>query len=129
DARRPVGSLLKPVVYLAALQSGQYTMASRLLDDPISITLDNGDVWEPRNFNDESLGEVTLLQALAESLNRATVRLGLDVGIGTVAALASRLGDGEPLPPYPSLLLGAVDMTPMQVAGLYSTLANGGFHT
>ncbi len=129
DARRPVGSLLKPVVYLAALQSGRYTMASRILDEPIRVTLDNGDVWEPRNFNDESLGEVTLLQALAESLNRATVRLGLDVGIGAVAQLASRLGDGEPLPPYPSLLLGAVDMTPMQVAGMYSTLANGGFHT
>jgi len=129
DARRPVGSLLKPVVYLAALQSGRYTMASRILDEPISVTLDNGDVWEPRNFNDESLGDVTLLRALAESLNRATVRLGLDVGIGAVAALASRLGGGEPLTPYPSLLLGAVDLTPLQVAGIYSTLANGGFHT
>lgn len=128
-ASRPVGSLIKPVVYLAALESGRYTLASRIEDEAIEVPLENGDVWMPRNFNQETSGEVTLLRALSESLNLATVRLGLDVGVGAVADLLTRLGLDRAVTPFPSLLLGAVEMTPMQVAQVYSTLANDGFRS
>ena len=80
SARRTAGSLVKPVVYLAALRTGDYTLASSLHDEPVEIELDNGDTWAPKNFSDTSHGEVPMLRALAESYNQATVRLGMDVG-------------------------------------------------
>lgn len=126
-ARRPVGSLLKPVVYLAALENGRYTLASLVQDEAITVELGNGNTWTPQNFHEEMQGEVTLLRALAESLNAATVRLGLDVGVDRVAALLRRLGFHEDIKRYPSLLLGAIEMSPMQVAEIYGTFANGGF--
>ncbi len=126
DARRPVGSLIKPLVYLAALESGKYTLASVLLDEEIDVELPNGDIWSPKNFSLESHGEVPLVRALAESYNQATVRLGLDVGVDNVAALFERLGLATAPPAYPSLLLGAVDLSPFEVAQLYNSLANGG---
>lgn len=128
-ASRPVGSLIKPAVYLAALESRRYTLASRIEDAAIEVPLENGDTWAPHNFSNEAIGEVTLLRALAESLNLATVRLGMDVGVAAVADLLGRLGFDRTVTPYPSLLLGAVEMTPMQVTQIYSTLANGGFRT
>jgi penicillin-binding protein 1B len=129
DARRPIGSLVKPAVYLAALETGRYTMASTIADEEIRLELDNGRTWTPTNFDNETHGTVTLLRALAESLNLATIRLGLDVGLERVAAMLSRLGVGREIPAYPSLLLGAFEMAPIDVAELYGTLANGGFRT
>jgi len=129
DARRSIGSLLKPVVYLAALQTGRYSMASLIDDTEISVELDNGDVWTPTNFSGESHGTVTLLQALVESFNMATVRLGMEIGVTEVAELLYRLGIPRRAEPYPSLLLGAVELAPIEVAQVYNTLANGGFRT
>jgi penicillin-binding protein 1B len=129
DARRPVGSLIKPVVYLAALQSGRYTMASLIDDEEISVTLDNGDSWAPQNYNGESHGPVTLLRALVESFNLATVRLGMDIGVTRVAETLTALGGPDDVEPYPSLLLGAAELTPLEVAQVYGTLANAGFRT
>lgn len=129
SARRPIGSLVKPVVYLAALQSGRYSLADRVEDGEIRVPLPNGDVWEPRNFDNEAHGEVTLVRALAESLNMATVRLGMDVGVEAALAQLEQLGADLQLSPFPSLLLGAVEMTPFQVAQVYATLGNDGFHT
>ena len=129
DAKRPVGSLIKPLVYLAALESGDYTLASKLLDEPIDVALPGGDTWSPGNFTDESHGEVPLVKALAESYNQATVRLGLDIGVERVAALHERLGLDWTPPALPSLLLGAVEMSPFDVAQLYNSLANGGYRT
>ncbi|MEO1245903.1 MAG: penicillin-binding protein 1B [Pseudomonadota bacterium] len=126
DARRPVGSLIKPLVYLAALESGEYTLASQLLDEALDVELPNGTVWSPQNFSLESHGEVSFVRALAESYNQATVRLGLDVGVEHVAALFERLGLETAPAAYPSLLLGAVDLSPFEVAQLYNSLANGG---
>lgn len=128
-ARRPIGSLIKPVVYLAALQSGRFSLADRIEDAEIEVPLPNGDRWKPGNFNNEAMGEVTLLRALSESLNMATVRLGLDVGVERVVELLRQLGADLELDAYPSLLLGAVEMTPFQVAQVYATLANDGFHS
>jgi penicillin-binding protein 1B len=105
QARRPIGSLVKPAVYLAALESGRYTLASEIDDSGISLTLENGDTWTPQNFDGKAMGKVTLLRALAESLNMATVRLGLDVGVGAVASLIQRLGYGDAIAAYPSNIL------------------------
>ena len=127
DARRQVGSLIKPAVYLAALESGRYTLASVVDDAPIEVRLENGDTWAPSNFDHEAHGTVPLVRALAESLNMATVRLGLDVGLESVAGALERLGLERRPERYPSMLLGALALTPLEVAQIYNTLANGGF--
>jgi penicillin-binding protein 1B len=127
DARRPIGSLIKPAVYLAALQSGRYTLASVVDDAPIDVKLDNGDTWSPHNFDDQAHGPVPLVRALADSLNLATVRLGLDVGLQPIADVLQRLGLDERPTLYPSMLLGALTLTPIEVAQVYNTLANDGF--
>jgi penicillin-binding protein 1B len=127
DARRPIGSLVKPVVYLAALQTGDYTLASYVSDEPVEIELENGDTWSPQNFDETSHGDVPLLRALGDSYNQATVRLGMDVGVDVVAGLLHDLGlDRKPVA-NPSLLLGAIEMSPFEVAQVYNSLANGGF--
>ncbi len=126
-ARRPAGSLVKPAVYLAALQTGDYNLASPIQDEPIDVELENGDTWSPQNFSKESHGEVPLLRALAESYNQATVHLGMAIGVDVVAELLQDLGLPEAPPPNPSLLLGAVDTSPFDVAKVYGSLANGGF--
>ena len=127
DARRPIGSLIKPAVYLAALESGDYTLASLVEDAPIEVKMPNGDLWSPRNFDDEMHGTVPLVRALADSLNMATVRLGLEVGLAPIAGVLARLGLARKVELYPSLLLGALELTPLEVAQIYNTLANGGF--
>lgn len=126
DAKRPVGSLIKPLVYLAALESGEYNLGTRLLDEALDVDMPNGTVWSPQNFSLESHGEVSFVRALAESYNQATVRLGLDVGVDRVAALFPRLGLTTTPFAHPSLLLGAVGLSPFEVAQLYNSLANGG---
>lgn len=128
DAQRPVGSLIKPAVYLTALESGRYSLVSSLEDAPIEVELDSGRIWAPANFKDEYHGQVTVARALAESLNSATVRLGLQVGVASVAATLERLGLPHRPAEFPSLLLGAVDLTPFEITSVYNTLANGGFN-
>ena len=127
DASRPIGSLVKPVVYLAALQTGGYTLASTVSDEPIEIELDNGDTWAPQNFDETSHGDVPLLRALGDSYNQATVGLGMAIGVDAVASLLHDLGLDRRPDPNPSLLLGAIDMSPFEVAQVYNSLANGGF--
>jgi len=127
DARRPIGSLIKPAVYLTALESGRYTLASVIDDSPIDVKLDNGEVWSPHDYDGEPRGEVPLIRALAESLNLATVRLGLDVGLEPIAKNLGQLGLAQKPKLYPSMLLGALALTPVEVAQVYNTLANGGF--
>jgi penicillin-binding protein 1B len=130
DAKRQVGSLLKPAVYLTALeQPKRYTLATLLDDSPLSFTARNGDLWEPRNYDRENHGEVPLYQALAHSYNVSTARLGLALGIESIIKTLRRLGVEQHLNPYPSLVLGAVEMSPLQVTGMYQTFASGGFRT
>jgi penicillin-binding protein 1B len=127
DARRPIGSLVKPAVYLAAIESGRYNAATMLEDAPIELKLGDGSIWAPQNFTHEVFGRVTMAHALAESMNLATVRLGLDVGLPQVADTLQRLGLETRPVLNPSLLLGTVEMTPLEVVQVYTALANGGF--
>jgi penicillin-binding protein 1B len=127
DARRQIGSLIKPAVFLSALESGRYSLASVIDDAPIVVELDRRNTWTPRNFDDQAHGLVPLVRALAESYNMATVRLGLDVGLEPIAETLQRLGLEQKPTLYPSMLLGALALTPIEVAQVYNTLANGGF--
>lgn len=130
DARRQVGSLLKPAVYLTALeQPERYTLATLLDDSPLTWTARNGDTWEPANYDRENHGMVPLYQALAHSYNVSTARLALDIGIDNIVQTLRRLGVDQKLNAYPSLALGAVEMSPLQVARLYQSFASGGFAT
>lgn len=129
DAKRPIGSLVKPVVYLAGFESGRYTPASVLEDAPITVKLDTGKTWSPENYDRQYRGPVPAVRALAESLNTPTVQLGMDVGTKKVADLMQRLGLDSAPRPLPSMLLGSVALAPIEVAQIYNSLANGGFHT
>jgi penicillin-binding protein 1B len=125
-ARRPVGSLLKPFVYLLALaQPGRWSLASYVRDEPITLRVSGGRSWTPENFDRSSRGPMALIDALAQSRNQATVRLGTDIGVDRLSRLMKALVEVDP-PAHPSLLLGAVDLSPLQMAQLYQFLASGG---
>ncbi|NCF27526.1 MAG: penicillin-binding protein 1B [Gammaproteobacteria bacterium] len=128
DAVRPVGSLIKPAVYLAALERPRrYTLASAILDEPVTIRGDSGSLWRPKNYDDTTHGRISLYEALVKSYNLATVRLGMEIGLDEVTESLQRLGIERPLKPYPSLLLGAAELSPVEVTQMYQTLAGGGF--
>lgn len=127
DARRPIGSLIKPFVYLVALTQPQRWSLATLLDDtPISMTLPNGTVWAPQNDDHKAHGQVPLIDALVHSWNLASVHLGLQLGVNRAVALLHSLGIEQPIAPNPSLLLGAVDLSPLQVASAYQYFAAHG---
>ncbi len=126
DARRSVGSLLKPFVHLLALaQPGRYALATQVDDAPITVPLPGNRQWSPENADGRSHGRVTLETALVHSYNQATVRIGLDVGVELLARLLDVVA-AIPAQPHPSLLLGAVDATPLQMAQAYQFIASGG---
>ena len=129
DAKRSIGSLVKPVIYLAAIESGRYNAASIVEDGPVEVKLSNGKVWAPQNISEEFYGPVPLVRALAQSMNLATVRLGLDVGLPKVTREFVALGLPKEPPQLPSVLLGAIDVAPLEVAQLYNAFANSGFST
>jgi penicillin-binding protein 1B len=128
DAVRPVGSLIKPAVYLTALARPQrYNLLSELEDKPIRLKGRDGQIWSPRNYDRQSHGKVRLQTALANSYNQATVRLGLSVGLESVLKKVESLGIQRPLIPYPSVLLGAVSLSPLEMTQMYQTLSSGGY--
>ncbi|MDY6925686.1 MAG: penicillin-binding protein 1B [Pseudomonadota bacterium] len=127
DAVRPIGSLVKPAVYLTALeQPTQYNLATPLDDKPLSLSDEHGDNWQPQNFDKTYRGSVPLIDALSLSLNVPTVNLGLELGIDNVAATLKHLGVKRPIPEVPALTLGAVALTPFETNQLYQTIANNG---
>ncbi|CAL1240702.1 penicillin-binding protein 1B [Candidatus Methylocalor cossyra] len=130
DAARQIGSLYKPVVYLTALEdSRRYTLATPLLDTAIRVKTPGSAAWIPKNYDNREHGAVPLHWALAHSYNLATVRLGLSVGVAHTAKTLHRLGIERTVEMVPSLLLGAVALTPFEVAQMYQTLASEGFVT
>lgn len=127
DAVRPIGSLVKPAVYLTALeQPAQYNLATPLEDKPLSLSDEHGDNWQPQNFDKTYRGSVPLIDALSLSLNVPTVNLGLELGIDNVAATLKKLGVKRPVPQVPALTLGAVALTPFETNQIYQTIANNG---
>lgn len=130
DARRQVGSLLKPAVYLTAIeQPEQYNLATLISDEPYLLTQPNGDEWAPKNYDKLDHGDVPLYKALANSYNQSTARLGNTLGINNVVSTIHKLGVEQDLPALPSLTLGAVGMVPIEVAQMYQTLSADGFYT
>lgn len=127
QARRQPGSLLKPVVYLAALEYPQkYTLAT-LLDDSPLVYKTRGETWSPKNYAKTNKGKVLLIDALVHSYNIPTARIGLDIGIHDVVGRLQDLGARGGLPEFPSIVLGSVGMSPYEVAQIYESLANGGY--
>ncbi len=130
DAERQIGSLVKPFVFLSALQQPQkYQLTSMLEDAPLSVELSDGTLWQPQNYSKESYGFLPLYQALAYSYNQATARLGLDVGVESVIRTLKLAGLQKDIKPFPSILLGAITLTPFEVSHLYHTLAADGVYT
>lgn len=128
DARRPAGSLLKPAVYLAALeQPEKYTLTTPLEDSKVTVEGPSGKQWQPRNFDRISHGDVLLHTSLSKSYNLATARLGMTLGLDSVVDILRRLGIDGPIPEVPSLTLGAGEYSPMDMAAMYQTIAAGGF--
>jgi penicillin-binding protein 1B len=129
DARRAMGSLVKPFIYLTAFETGRYNAATVVQDAPVAIKLQNGTVWRPENFTRQNYGPVPVVHALAESLNDATVGVGMDVGLPKISETLNRFGLDRQPAQVPAMLLGAIDISPMEAAQLYNGLANGGFRT
>ena len=129
DARRQVGSLMKPAVYLTALANpGRYTLVTPIDDSKLVWKEAGTDDWSPENYDKKFHGEVPLRTALANSYNVSTARLGLEVGVDAVIDTAHRLGIEREMAPYASTMLGTVDLAPIEVAQMYHTIATGGFH-
>jgi penicillin-binding protein 1B len=129
DTRRPIGSLAKPFVYLTALERpDQFNLETPLDDSPVDLTLPNGQQWQPKNYDRQMHGAVPLYMALAKSYNLATVHMGLELGTDKVRGTFAAAGFPD-APDLPSMFLGAIDMSPLDAAQIYSTLAAGGFRT
>ena len=129
DAVRQIGSLIKPVVYLTALEDpDRYTITTRLDDTAVRMK-SGGKIWAPKNYDRKEHGAIPLHTALVRSLNLATVHLGLDIGIARTAKTLRSMGVSRPLELYPSFLLGAGALSPLEVTQLYQTLAGDGFAT
>ncbi|MAA95827.1 MAG: penicillin-binding protein 1B [Rheinheimera sp.] len=128
DAKRQIGSIIKPVIYLEALnQPGRFSLASILQDQPLSLRSNNED-WQPQNFDKTFRGQVNLLTALTDSLNVPTVRLGLQLGMPAISDGLRKLGLNRRVNLHPAALLGAVELSPLEVSQLYQTLANDGVY-
>ncbi|WP_376697088.1 transglycosylase domain-containing protein [Wenzhouxiangella sp. EGI_FJ10305] len=128
DARRQVGSVIKPLVYLLALnQPESFTLVTPVDDEPLTVDIPGSGPWQPVNHDRVSHGTVPLLEALAQSYNQASVRTGQAVGVDALFGLMRQLGVAPGREAHPAAFLGAVDLTPLQVAQLYQPIAAGGY--
>ena len=128
DARRQIGSVIKPLVYLSALEHVEdYNLITPVLDEPISLRQPDGSVWSPANYDHKSHGEIPLMDALIHSYNQATVQVGLNVGIANLIHKVKQLGVEAEIQAVPATLLGAVELTPIEVTQMYQSIAAGGY--
>lgn len=128
-AERSIGSLAKPMTYLTALGiPDTYRLNTWLDDQPLTINVPGGGgTWSPRNDSKTFSGRVMLVDALARSINVPTVNLGMAVGLDAVADTFVRLGaPAKNIQKVPAMLLGAVNLTPLQVSQLFQTIGSGG---
>ena len=128
DAARPVGSLLKPAIYLTALADpSRYTLVTTIDDGPFTWKSRGAPDWQPANYDKQFHGVVPLRVALSQSYNAASARLGTEIGVERVLATVKKLGIEREMQPYAATLLGAVDLSPIEMAQMYQTIASGGF--
>ncbi len=128
NARRPIGSLIKPAIYLTAFEQG-YTLSSLLKDTSFSAKSVKGKLWKPENYDKKEHGIVPLHVSLAKSYNLSTARLGMDLGVDKVLNTVRSLGVETDALPYPAVLLGSLTLSPIQVSQMYQTLADQGFYS
>jgi len=127
-ARRQIGSVIKPLVYLLALEhETDYNLLTRIEDEPLSLKQADGSLWTPANYDGVSHGEVSLLEALTRSYNQASVRLGLNIGVNHLLNKLRQLGVDADIEAVPSVFLGAVELSPLEVTQIYQSLAAGGY--
>ncbi len=127
-AKRLIGSLLKPIVYLTALEDNDtYNLMTQLDDSPYQVKMASGKKWQPYNYDHRTHENAPLYKALSSSYNVALVRLGMTLGLNRVRNTLRRLGFERKFNMYPSMLLGSLPMTPLEVTQIYQTIASGGF--
>ncbi len=128
NASRQIGSLVKPAIYLTALENPEkYNLGTTIEDKPITLTNQQGKTWSPQNYNRQFRGEVPLYQAMAKSINVPTVNLGMQLGIPAVMETLNKLGvDKQEVRPVPSMFLGSFSLTPYQVSQMFQTITNSG---
>lgn len=129
NARRSIGSLSKPITYLTALlEPDKYNLNTWIANQPISVKLDNGKYWTPNNNNYHFSRKVMLLDALADSINIPTVNLSLNIGLKKLVDSWLHLGISKKhITPFPSISLGAINLTPMEIGQVFQIIANGGY--
>ncbi len=125
---RPIGSLIKPAIYLTAFDQG-YTLSSLLKDTSFTAKSSKGKKWKPQNFDKKEHGSVPLHVSLAKSYNLSTARLGMNIGVDKVLNTVRKLGVETDALPYPAVLLGSLTLSPMQVSQMYQTIADQGFYS
>lgn len=130
DAKRQPGSAFKPFVLIAALSQsaqgkGKTTLSTLVSGEPVSVPVPEG-TWTPSNFEKKTYGKITVRKTIEDSVNTATVRLANDVGLAEVLKAARAAGVTSPLSPVPSMALGSFEVTPMELAYAYATIASGG---
>ena len=128
DAKRNIGSLVKPAVYLTALQEPEYSLGTLLQDEAITLNDETGRNWQPANYDRKFRGPMPLYKAFSNSINLPAVHLGLEVGVENVANTLNKLGVKQDIQTYPSLLLGAIEMSSFEVAQMYTTLGLSGYY-
>lgn len=126
DANRNIGSLIKPAIYLTALNQSDYYWGSKVANTPVAMKNNRGNTWNPENFDKSESESVLLFDALTKSLNLPTVHLGMELGLNRVINTMRQLGAEHKIDKYPSLLLGATAMSPLDVAKMYQPIASFG---
>lgn len=128
NATRPIGSLIKPAIYLSALERyQQYNLATILEDKPLTVAIDGEETWQPKNYDGKYNDKVSLLSSMVRSLNVPSVNLGMELGLNNVAKAIHLLGYPDDIVMRPSMLLGSLNMSPYQVNQFYLPIARNGF--
>lgn len=129
NAKRPIGSLMKPIIFLSALENSQhYSLLSPLSDTEFTWTDPDTNVeWSPKNFDKKSHGVVPAWLALAKSYNLASAQLGLEIGLDSVMDSAGSLGMPTPKHVFPSALLGSIELSNFDINQSYHSIASGGY--
>ncbi len=128
QAQRQPGSAFKPFVFYAGFATGKYSPESIIMDSPVSYR-DGSGYYSPRNYDGSFGGAMTIRRALEVSRNIPAIKMGQAVGLNKVIEICRTLGIKSPMEPVISLPLGAVDLTPMEMAGAYATFASYGWHS